>query len=286
MNFTFTDEQLQFRQAVRDLLEKECTPEYVRATKPAEAVRPTELWRRLAALGVTGLTVPEEHGGLGKDETDLVLILEEAGRAAMPEPLMETTAVAVPQLRELDAEHLSGIAAGDVAAVFVEPGVLRVDDGKRSHDVIVGGAFRDEALDRGAFGAAAVLCGIADRVISLAADYAKDRHQFGRPIGSFQAVKHLLADALLGLTFARPAVYRAAWSVATASPDRSRDVSMAKALASDAAVDACRSALQVHGAIGYTHEHDLHLWLNKGFSLAQAWGTAAWHRDRVARAVL
>jgi alkylation response protein AidB-like acyl-CoA dehydrogenase len=138
------------------------------------------------------------------------------------------------------------------------------------------------AFDRGALGAAAMLCGIADRVIELGATYAQERHQFGKPIGSFQAVKHLLADALLGLEFARPLVYRAAWSVATGDEQRSRHVSMAKSYASDAAMNASRASLQVHGAIGYTHEHDLHLWLNKATVLAHAWGTAAWHRERIA----
>jgi alkylation response protein AidB-like acyl-CoA dehydrogenase len=278
MNFVFTDEQRLFQRTVRAFFDKECTPEYVRAAGPAD--HPTELWRGLASLGVTGLTIPEESGGLGKDETDLVLLLEEAGRAALPEPLMETTAVAAPMLS--DVESLSQIAAG-AATATVRPGRIIVNG---DHGVTAIEAPDEALLERGAFGSAAVLCGIADRVIELAAAYAKERHQFGRPIGSFQAVKHLLADALLGLEFARPAVYRAAWSIARGDVSRGRDVSMAKALASDAAIVACRSSLQVHGAIGYTHEHDLHLWLNKGFALAHAWGTSAWHRERVASEVL
>src|SRR5205807_1036806 len=114
------------------------------------------------------------------------------------------------------------------------------------------------AFDRAASAAAAELLGAADRLIAMAAQYAKDRHQFGVPIGSFQAVKHLLANALVRLEFARPAVYRAAHSIARGVPARSRDVSMAKALASDAGMLVARNALQVHGAIGYTEEHHLH----------------------------
>jgi alkylation response protein AidB-like acyl-CoA dehydrogenase len=143
-----------------------------------------------------------------------------------------------------------------------------------------------EAFDRGALGAAAQLLGIGARAIEMAAAYAKERHQFGVPIGTFQAVKHLLADALLRIEFARPLVYRAAWSVAQREPARARDVSMAKASASDAAVFACRAALQVHGAIGYTKEHDLHLWLARGSALATAWGDASRHRARVDRILL
>jgi len=301
MNFVFSDEQRLFQRTVRDFLEKECTPEYVRAAPRDVATGPSALWKGLADLGVVGLTVPEEFGGLGKDETDLVLLLEEAGRAAVPEPIVETTAIVVPLLAEMAfldpvPEWLRRIAAGSSIVTYERSpdGSFRYasagPEGSESFH-IAGvearlGDASDPALERGAFGAAAYLCGVADRVIELAASYAKERHQFGKPIGSFQAVKHLLADALLGLEFARPAVYRAAWSIARDASDRSRDVSMAKALASDAAVNACRSALQVHGAVGYTHEHDLHLWLNRGFALAHAWGTAAWHRDRVARAVL
>ena len=143
------------------------------------------------------------------------------------------------------------------------------------------------AFDRGALAAAAQLLGVADRLIEIAADYAREREQFGKPIGSFQAVKHHLANALLALEFARPVTYRAAY---LGRPRRtattSTHVSMAKAYASDAAALAARTALQVHGAIGYTWEHDLHLWMKRAWALAAAWGDASWHRERVAHAVL
>jgi alkylation response protein AidB-like acyl-CoA dehydrogenase len=135
--------------------------------------------------------------------------------------------------------------------------------------------------DRAAAGSAALLIGLADRMITMAADYAKDRHQFGKPIGSFQAVKHLLADARVKLEFARPATYRAAWSLATAQPTVSHDASMAKAMASDAADLAARVALQVHGAIGYTWECDLHFFMKRTWALSRAWGDASTHRQRV-----
>jgi alkylation response protein AidB-like acyl-CoA dehydrogenase len=297
MNFTFTEEQELFRRTVREFLEKECPPKYVRDVADRDAS--FTLWKGLADLGVVGLTVPEKNGGLGKNEVDLVLMLEEAGRAALPEPLAETTAVVVPALVELDFPDMTGewldrIAAGEAMAsceradgstqlVFVTPGAETHRMAVASSSI---GGAADPIFDRGAFAASAVLCGVADKVLELAASYAGERHQFGKPIGSFQAVKHLLADALLGLEFARPAVYRAAWSIANDLPSWGRDASMAKALASDAAFGACRAALQVHGAIGYTHEHDLHLWLTEGFALANGWGGAAWHRERVARAML
>jgi alkylation response protein AidB-like acyl-CoA dehydrogenase len=132
--------------------------------------------------------------------------------------------------------------------------------------------------DRAAAGTAAYLVGLADRMITMAADYAKDRHQFGKPIGSFQAVKHLLANARVRLEFARPATYRAAWSLATAQSTVSHDASMAKALAADAADLAARVALQVHGAIGYTWECDLHFFMKRTWALSKAWGDAPTHR--------
>ena len=131
-----------------------------------------------------------------------------------------------------------------------------------------------------------MLVGAADRLIEMAAGYAVERHQFGRPIGSFQAVKHLLADAFVKVEMARPAVYRAAWSIDEEEPSAVRDASMAKACAADAAMLASRSALQVHGAIGYTWEHDLHLWMKRVWGLARVWGDAASHRASVFSALL
>jgi alkylation response protein AidB-like acyl-CoA dehydrogenase len=144
----------------------------------------------------------------------------------------------------------------------------------------------ESAFDRGALATAAQLLGVSQQLIGLAVGHARHRVQFGQPIGTFQAVKHMLADALLQLELARPVVYRAAYSVAREMPERPLDVSMAKAFASDAATVASRVALQTHGAIGYTWEHDLHLWMKRGWALAAAWGDAAWHRARVGAAVL
>jgi alkylation response protein AidB-like acyl-CoA dehydrogenase len=125
--------------------------------------------------------------------------------------------------------------------------------------------------------AAAQLVGLGQRMLDMTVEYVKERHQFGVPIGSFQAVKHQLADSLKELAFARPAVWRAA---STLQP---RDVSMAKAMASDAASFAARRALQCHGAIGYTVEYDLHRFLKQTWVLARSFGDAAWHRDRIAK---
>ncbi|MCU1386688.1 MAG: acyl-CoA dehydrogenase, partial [Ilumatobacteraceae bacterium] len=176
---------------------------------------------------------------------------------------------------------------------LIDSGAIEgLDGGRRLATLtdITGGtalaADLERLTDAGALATAAYLLGLSTRMLAIAGDYARDRRQFGQPIGAFQAVKHLMADALLKVEFARPAIYRAAWSFANDTPDRGRDVSMAKALVSDAALKAARSALQVHGAIGYTWECDLQLFMKKAWALAPAWGSAQQHRRRVADAVL
>lgn len=320
MRFSFTDDQLAFRDAVRDLLAKECPPERVREAWTNVDGR-SGAWPALVDMGVVGLTAPEDAGGLGLDEIDLVLILEETGRAALPEPIVEHTAVALPML----AARVSGSATGETLissgdglvpyAADADALLLRrgeqlylvdrtnavvtprpsVDGSRRLFEVAwspdrasVVGDRADAALafDRGALGGAAQLLGLTQHMLDTTVEYAGQREQFGVPIGSFQAVKHHLANVALALEFARPLVYRAAWSVARDDPMRRTHVSTAKAHAADAAMLAARAALQVHGAIGYTTEHDLHLWMKRSWALAAAWGDAAWHRARVGRAIL
>jgi alkylation response protein AidB-like acyl-CoA dehydrogenase len=142
------------------------------------------------------------------------------------------------------------------------------------------------AFDRGALGVAAMQLGLAGRMIDLAVAHVKVREQFGQPIGSFQAVKHHLADALLALEMARPLVYRAAVSVSRDDPHGSLHVSMARARADLAARVAARKSLQCHGAIGYSFEYDLHFFMKRSWSLASSFGTTTFHRDRVAAAYL
>jgi alkylation response protein AidB-like acyl-CoA dehydrogenase len=316
MRFALSDEQATFRDAVRDLLAKEATPAVVRAAWDApEGELDRGVWDSLDAMGVLSLLVPEADGGLGLDETYLVPILEECGRVALPHPIVETAMVAAPLLgggTGMVASDLGGPivpCAADADVLLLRWGhtlarvdrdateiarVATVDGGRRaarvSHDSI-GEPLTDDpavidlAIDRGALGTAAMLVGLGQTMLDLTVGYVTERHQFGKPIGSFQAVKHHLADAALALEFARPAVWRAAWSVAHGEPTRARDVSMAKAMANDAAELVGRHALQCHGAIGYTVEADLHLHLKRTWALARSWGDTAHHTDRVADAL-
>jgi alkylation response protein AidB-like acyl-CoA dehydrogenase len=148
----------------------------------------------------------------------------------------------------------------------------------------IGGASAVEALlDRGAVGHAAELLGSAQRVLDMSVEYAKDRHQFGKPIGSFQAVKHRCADMLVDVEGMRSAVYWAAWSVGAGDLEASLAASVAKVWCSDAGMRVMASALQVHGGIGFTWEHDLHLYLKRAQLDSVSFGDAPFHRERLAR---
>jgi len=312
MRFAFTEDQLLFAEGLRDMLSKECPPSRVRAVWDDGSGHDPALWAQLAEMGVLSMLVPESAGGMGGTEVDLVLLLEELGRAAVPGPVLETAAVVAPALGDaaivgtaaigVDATTAPYVPHAQAAEVVLVPGgivrtagatltdVEGIDGGRRLFEVAgpVEAFAYDEALafDRGALAASAYLVGLSSWMIDTAAEYARQREQYGRPIGVNQAVKHLLADALLKVEFAKPALYRAAWSVSVGEPTRARDVSMAKAFASDAAYRATRSSMQVHGAIGYTWEADLQLWMKKAWALQRAWGDATWHRRRVADAVL
>jgi alkylation response protein AidB-like acyl-CoA dehydrogenase len=336
VQFAFSTEQLSSRDSVRALLKRECTPARVREAWSNADGRVPGLWQRFREVGALGVLAPEEDGGLGMGELDLVLLLEECGRFAAPGPVAETAAVAVPLLRDLatgphrrwvratatgeasvavgvdDAPLVVGAGTADVLVLrhadeihVLERTATQLDaqhsiDGSRrlfrvrwtsspATRIAKGEAARRavaDARDRGAVATAAELIGLSRRMLETTVEYAKTRHQFGKPIGSFQAIKHHLADALVAIEMAAPAVYRAANSLAREAPDRSVHASMAKALASDTATLVARKALQCHGAIGYAFENDLHLWMKRAWALAAAWGDAASHRERVAATIL
>ncbi len=144
----------------------------------------------------------------------------------------------------------------------------------------------NRAFDRGALAASGLLIGLAEQLLAVTVEYVISRRQFGVPIGTFQAVKHHLADAELKLSFARPVAANAAYAMSEGLETASRDVSMAKCMTSDAALFVAAQALQCHGAIAYTVEYDVHMWLKRVWALAAAWGDADWHRQRVGRFVI
>jgi alkylation response protein AidB-like acyl-CoA dehydrogenase len=141
------------------------------------------------------------------------------------------------------------------------------------------------AISYGTLASAAQLLGSGRALLDISVGYARQREQFSRPIGAFQAVKHQLADVLIGLEFARPLLYAAAISLRGDAPTAARDISAARVACADAARRAARTALQVHGAIGYTQECDVSLWLAKIRALSATWGSQAEHRAIVLAAL-
>jgi alkylation response protein AidB-like acyl-CoA dehydrogenase len=137
-------------------------------------------------------------------------------------------------------------------------------------------------LDRAVTAISAEMLGSADRVLAMTVAYAKDRVQFGKPIGSFQAVKHMLADALVDVEGMRSTVYYAAWCASAGDDERSLAASMAKSWCSDASRRVMSAGLQVHGGIGFTWEHDMHLYVKRAQLDQVSFGDAPYHRDRIA----
>ncbi|GAC1383246.1 MAG: acyl-CoA dehydrogenase [Marmoricola sp.] len=239
------------------------------------------LWKRLADLGLTALIAPEDEGGLGGTLVDLVVAFEALGHELAVGPWIESAALlpqidgamvtaAVPGVAPyaVDAD-VARLASGSVGAVHAS-----VDTTRRLFEVDGADMPDAEAVERAMLAAAAELLGAGERLLEDAVAYAQQRAQYGRLIGSYQAIKHQLAEVRIALDFARPLVYGAALG--------ETPVSGAKLAASEAAYLASRVALQVHGAIGYTAEFDLGLWILRVRALVSAWGTPSFHRARLA----
>jgi alkylation response protein AidB-like acyl-CoA dehydrogenase len=201
----------------------------------------------------------------------------------------------VPYAADADAAGLVLYATGDQVAIGVPGPIHRSVDAARTvsevapaEPVAAGPDVRravGRAVEFGTLACAAQLLGLGRALLELAAAHARQRVQFGQPVGGFQAVKHQLADVAIGLEFARPLLFGAAVALAAQTPQTARDVSAAKVACAQAASRAARTALQVHGAIGYTAEHDAGVYLTKVRALAPAWGSHSEHRARVLAAL-
>ena len=325
-------EQEQFGATLHELLGAADVPGAARAWAAGDRAPGLAVWRQLAGLGVTGLAVPERHGGAGASPLDLVVACQELGHHAVAGPVAESLAavpvllagLAVADRTEPDLASqctgwLAGLAAGELLGTLaVPPGLPYAVDADAAGLVLLVSAgsvwlaspgtqhrsvdatrwlaeaqpaerLADRAATAGPAGravllgtlaSAAQLLGAGRALLEASVRHATQRAQFGRPIGAFQAVKHQLADVAIRLEFAQPLVDAAAVAVAVGNGGGTagRDVSAAKVACADAAYRAARTALQVHGAIGYTEEHDLSLWLAKVRALVPAWGSQAEHR--------
>lgn len=274
MKFELDADQRDFAKALDGILVARDAPAAARAWAADDHEPGLALWRKLADAGVSGLLADGyriEH----------VIAMEAIGRHAAPGPWIESAAY----LGEADGKvatvavtpHTPYALDADVAEVVVggEIGerVTSVDPVRRLFRLSDPVEVDEQALDAAVLAASAQLLGAGERLLADSVTYVQQRTQFGRPIGSYQAIKHALADVRIALDFVRPLVYAAALD--------EMSVSAAKVAAGGAAYLASRTALQVHGAIGYTQEYDLSLWLLRIRGLLSTWGTAAWHRDRV-----
>jgi alkylation response protein AidB-like acyl-CoA dehydrogenase len=377
MDIGFTDEQEMLRAAARRFLDEKCPAKFVRKRMATDEAVTPEFWSRLAGQGWLGIAFGEEDGGSGLGLVDLVVLMEEMGRAVMPGPFYATVllggeAIAAAGSSAQRREYLPQIAEGalkttlaitepnarwDAAGItatvravssgFVLAGTkMFVPDAHLADVLVVAARSRDgtsmedgislflvpktasglsvsvlssidatrklcevrldnvavpetgllgelhagwpalsRVVDRAAVALSAEMCGGAQRVLDMTVDYAKLRTTFGKPIGSYQAVKHRCADMLVDIENAKSLTYYAAWAIDEGQDDAPLAASMAKACASDMSRKVAAAGIQLHGGIGMTWEHDLHLYMKRAKACEIAFGDATWHRERVARLI-
>ncbi|WP_148613052.1 acyl-CoA dehydrogenase family protein [Nocardioides rubriscoriae] len=285
MRFELTDDQHDLARALEGLLASSDTVAVARAWADDDTGPGLGLWKRVADLGVTMLATEASL-------VEVAVAFEALGRHAVPGPWVESAAYLpvalghevegvatlalpphVPLALDADVADHVYVGTTPVAADAVGPRHVSVDRTRRLFEVSGTGETDPAAFDAAVLATSAQLLGAGERVLADAVTYVKQRKQFGREIGSYQAIKHALADVRIALDFARPLVFAAA--LGEVSP------SAAKVACADAAYLASRTGLQVHGAIGYTAEFDLSLWITKIRALVTAWGTPAFHRERL-----
>jgi len=320
MDFTLTDEQDQLVRTARSMLAKECPSSLVRAAAEDRSAadglwRHLLDWRSLADAPLTDLCLfLEETGAVLAPGPFLVTTalfqpLVRAGGVELDEDAVGTVALAGADgewtvgadgvrtfVLEADVvDHVAVVIPGPAVLVtdrLPAQEVVTLDASRRVFEVAVpegldgAVALAPEALtgvlERGYVALAAEMVGTAQWMLDATVEHAKARVQFDRPIGSFQAVQHKLADMALALERARGAVYYAAMALDAEDPDRHRAAHVAKAAAGEAARRCAKDGIQLHGGIGYTWEHDLHLHIRRAYASEHLLGTSAWHHDRLA----
>ena len=376
MNFGFNEEQELLRNTARKFFENECGSDTVRRLMETPEGISAELWKKLAEQGWLGLIYPEQYDGTGLGLVDLVVLMEEMGRAVAPGPYFSTVLLGGLAILEAGSdaqkkEWLPRIAAGDkrVTLAWMEPSAqlgpagvtltavkrgetftlsgtkLFVHDAHTADALVVAARTRPGAgadgvslfllpkgasglevtllptmdqtrklcevacsdvtvgadallgaagagwaplsrvLDRATVALCAEMCGGAQKVLDMTVEYAKIRQAFGRPIGSYQGVKHRAADMLVDVENSKSITYYAAWALDEGSPEAPLAVSMAKAYVSDAYRRVAAAGIQLHGGIGFTWEHDLHLYFKRAKGSEFTFGDATHHRERVAQLV-
>ena len=374
MNFELGEEQLMLKTSAREFLDKECQKKHVRVMMDDEKGYSPELWKKMAGLGWQGLAFPEQYGGVGSSFLDLVVLLEEMGRALVPGPFLATVvhagrAILFAGSEQQKKDYLTRIANGDLImtlALTEETGgieaadinmkakavgdnfiisgkklfvpdahiadsyvvVARTKSGARKENGITmflvdaktkgikvetlktmtgeklcevvfdnisvpsadvlgavdkGWPVVKQVLEEAMITECAWMTGGARWVLETTVDYAKSRIQFGHPIGSFQAIQHKLANVAVEVEGCTSLTYYAAWVVTENDPNRTMAASMAKAWVSDSYKHATFEGVQIHGGIGFTWDHDMHLYFKRAKHGEIAFGDGDYHREKVAQ---
>ncbi|MHB8511889.1 MAG: acyl-CoA dehydrogenase family protein [Actinomycetota bacterium] len=339
MDFDFSPEQYALRDEARRFLEQQCPTSHVREFIDDASAWSRDLWKQMSDLGWMALAFPESCGGLGQSFLDLVLLIEELGRAVAPVPFLSSTIAGQTILAHGSQAQqqmlLPAIASGERVAVLGVSSNVSIEgnrlSGEVTHvldapaaDLVVVGAgdqwfvveegFRAEPkhaldvtrpigtivfdkapaerLERSGlapgllFATAALtaeMIGTAQRILDETVAYSKVREQFGRPIGSFQAIKHRCAEMATDLAASRAAAYYACWAVASGADDAVLATSVAKSFCGEALARLAGEGVQVHGGIAFTWEHDMHLFLRRIKSSEALFGDTAHHREQIAR---
>jgi alkylation response protein AidB-like acyl-CoA dehydrogenase len=374
MDLGLSEEQQLLKNAARDFLEKECPDSFVRQMEEDERGYTPEFWQMMAAQGWQGIVIPEQYGGTGMTFTDLIVLLEEFGRALVPGPFISTVVLGAMPILEVGTEEqkqefLPKIAAGELTLTlaltepsakwdadgvampakaegdsFVLSGTkLFVPDAHVSDYMVVAARTKETAnpedgitlflvdsksagieftvlktiaedkqcevvfndvrvpkanvlgeVDKGwpivqsvknkaAVAACAYLVGLSQMDFDTSLDYAKERIQFGRPIGSFQAIQHKFADMIIDVDGSRFITYKAAWALQENEPEAEMLVSMAKAWCSEATRRVVAHGQQIHGGIGFTKDYKIELYFRRQKWMELMWGDADYHRELVAQ---
>lgn len=318
MDFEFSDEQEQLRSTARSLLSQYCSRDRIRRAIASRPPLDQDLWAQMTELGWLSLSSIFAKTGAGAGFVESSMLLEEIGRALAPVPYLPTL-LAMWALEKAGEDSLvDELSSGRKVGAAVWAGQLGVgapgadlvvrgsDDGVSVMEApkvpaepamdltrtvgwvpeggrrIGGPADAQDLLDRATVGTSAMLLGGAARVLEMTTAYAMDRRQFGRAIGSFQAVKHHCADMLVDVEAMRSVLYWAAWCVDVGHSDASLAASSAKAWCSQAGPRVIATGLQVHGGIGFTWDHDLHLFVKRANLDQVTFGGSRFHQDRAA----
>ena len=296
MDFEFSEEREILRASVRAFLEANAPISAVRAAYDASTFDPA-VWQGLVDLGVVGLGM-----------VDSAVVLEELGRAVCPAPYIASAIGAAPYSSDITRigtialnPTLDACAADEVYAIvdgemcvttdFVAEPITTVDGSRKVGRIIfseaptrrVNGPSVELTLDRMGVALAVDGVGAAQRALELSVEYAKTRVQFEQPIGAFQAVQHLCADMLRTVELGRAAAYYACWALDEASAEEAhRAATLVRAFAADAFPQLAATAIQVFGGVGFTWEHDIHLYYKRLLSCSLLLGTASEHLAELA----